>query len=94
MKVRSAAFALVVGLGFYRCAQAQDTCSAVPLPIEDLSNIRETYLLLQSASGTNYYVVSDSCVIVDREIFGTTLQFSLFNRLIKNGPRIGTAYVK
>jgi hypothetical protein len=66
----------------------------VPLPIEDLSNIRETYLLLQSASGTNYYVVADSCVIVDREIFGTTLQFSLFNRLIKNGPRIGTAYVK
>ena len=74
---------------------ARPKCSGSPIPIEDISNVHDDYLLLSSDNGSDYFVINAPCVRVDRQTFGTNLHFFLFDRLIKNkGLQTGTVYVR
>ena len=89
------AVVLAASIGFLSFARAQDQCSGSPIPIEDISNVHDDYLLLSSDNGSDYFVINAPCVRVDRQTFGTNLHFFLFDRLIKNkGLQTGTVYVR
>lgn len=86
--------ALAVTARFGDAARAQSACSASPIPVEDLSNVHDNYLLLRSISGGQYFVINAPCLRIDRQTFGNSLHF-FFNRLLKDeGPQAGTVYIK
>jgi hypothetical protein len=87
--------ALVTGMCLINTCRAQDSCTATPLPVDNMSNVHDDYLVLRSGTGTDYYLINAPCVHIDRQTFGTTLHFFLFNRLIKDkGLQSGTVYIR
>lgn len=72
----AAALSLAGLLSAAAYARAED-CYRPPSPVESLDYVREN-LVLQTARSS--YVLADSCLVVRRKTFGTTLSFVILNR--------------
>jgi hypothetical protein len=70
-------------------ASAEDQCFRQPSRIEDLDNARD-YLILKSPR--NYYVLQDTCIVIQRRTFGKTLDFAILNRFPAD-TQVSDAYV-
>jgi hypothetical protein len=70
-------------------ASAEDQCFRQPSRIGDLKDVRD-YLILRSPR--NSYVLEDTCIVVDRRVFGKTLDFVILDRFPAD-TQVSDAYV-
>lgn len=70
-------------------ASADGPCFRQPSPLENVDNTSE-HLILKARRSS--YVLEDSCIVIDRRVFGKTLDFGILNRFPAD-TQVSTAYV-